>query len=220
MDKGGIVKVNSIYQRRYRKKASKQLKEKWRKASLKYYYTNKEKIKQSIERRKDKIFKTYKKYYKKNRKKIIKYHKEYYLKNKEKILKRNGQYAKNNPEIMKKAKDKYIKNNPDLWLWNSIRNRCNHNKSKLKITKQSFLDWYNNQKKICEYCKILESDWLKSKDTLTRKFYRLQIDRKDNNKGYSLGNIVLACPRCNFTKSNFFNYNQMLKIGRIINATH
>lgn len=164
-----------------------------------------------------------KKYCKKNKQKLKRKHKIYsklyYLKNKTKIDKINKQYAKEHPEKMKRYRHKFIKNNPDIYLWNSVRNRCNHNKFKLKITREEFLNWYNKQKKICVYCNLKEENWLKTKDSLTKLYKRLQIDRKDNTKGYSLNNIVLACPRCNITKSDFFSYKQMRKVGEIINAS-
>ena len=45
---------------------------------------------------------------------------------------------------------------------------------------------------------------------------RLTIDRKDNDRGYTIDNIVLSCNRCNMIKGNFFNEQDMLKIGKIV----
>ena len=41
-------------------------------------------------------------------------------------------------------------------------------------------------------------------------------DRMDNSLGYSISNIALSCQRCNNIKGNFFTYDEMVKIGRII----
>jgi len=43
---------------------------------------------------------------------------------------------------------------------------------------------------------------------------RLTIDRIDNNFGYKINNIVLACGRCNLIKSNFFSSKEMKEIGQ------
>lgn len=45
---------------------------------------------------------------------------------------------------------------------------------------------------------------------------RLTIDRKDNKIGYIIDNMVLCCFRCNSTKSDFFTFEEMLKIGKKI----
>ena len=171
----------------------------------KYYKKNKFKIK-----------KTWKKYYKKNKNKIQKYQQQYYRKNKKKIDIRNQIYAKNHPKIVLKSKLKYKRNRPDYIIWNSLNQRYK-NTSKLKIVRIEFLNWYNKTIKICQYCNISEKNWAKSKDSMTKHYKKLQIDRKDNNKGYQIDNICLACPRCNATKSDYFTYKQMLKIGRMIN---
>jgi 5-methylcytosine-specific restriction endonuclease McrA len=82
------------------------------------------------------------------------------------------------------------------------------------ITKEEFIKWYNSQEQKCCYCK---RSWLQIKES--NDIYqrdRLAIDRKDNNKGYILGNIILACNRCNSIKSDYFTEKEMLKIGQII----
>ena len=48
------------------------------------------------------------------------------------------------------------------------------------------------------------------------KGFRLEIDRKDNNKGYEKGNLALCCCRCNTIKSDFFTEEEMFKVGAII----
>lgn len=42
------------------------------------------------------------------------------------------------------------------------------------------------------------------------------LDRQDNNKGYIITNVVACCGRCNRIKSDEFNYNEMLLIGKTI----
>ena len=50
-------------------------------------------------------------------------------------------------------------------------------------------------------------------DTQNTKATRLTVDCIENNLGYSLDNIVLACGRCNFVKNDFFTHQDMVVIG-------
>jgi 5-methylcytosine-specific restriction endonuclease McrA len=110
-----------------------------------------------------------------------------------------------------------MKNNK-LITWLTITNRCKNKQIKLQMTKQEFFQWYDNQIRQCIYCGILEEDWLKTKDSMLKIYKHLHVDRKNNKIGYKISNIVLACPRCNLTKNDFFTYKDMLKIGDIIHA--
>ena len=84
------------------------------------------------------------------------------------------------------------------------------------ITKEAFIEWYNDEPKICHYCDIPEGLLEKLIDTQNNKVSRLTIDCKDNGAGYKLGNIVLACNRCNSIKNDFFIYEEMLYIGQTL----
>jgi len=57
---------------------------------------------------------------------------------------------------------------------------------------------------LAHYCEVmgLKTPWM-------------SIDRKDNSKGYIVGNVVSACFVCNRIKSNFFSFEEMLEIGRL-----
>jgi ribosomal protein L33 len=83
--------------------------------------------------------------------------------------------------------------------------------------------------KFCTKCKIekfiTEFNKRNNKDKLQcycrdcNKLYcqEHKVEIKENKKTYyELNNIVLACGRCNFVKSNFFTEQEMLKIGNII----
>lgn len=77
------------------------------------------------------------------------------------------------------------------------------------ITFQEFSTWWQAQNQQCYYCgQILTApEWKKPKLT------DLSIERKDNNKGYILFNIVLACRRCNLMKGSWLSEEQMLEIA-------
>ena len=44
----------------------------------------------------------------------------------------------------------------------------------------------------------------------------LEVDRKDNTKGYEIDNCVLACAVCNMAKSDKFTYNEFRRVGGVI----
>ena len=65
----------------------------------------------------------------------------------------------------------------------------------LGLTFEEFVSWRNCRPKICYYCGGLLRVGGREKDCLT-------IDRPDNEAGYTLDNIVLACVSCNTQKGN------------------
>lgn len=84
----------------------------------------------------------------------------------------------------------------------------------VKISREDFIAWYESQQKVCHYCGIHETELSQVNDTQNTKAKRLTVDCIDNDMGYSLDNIVLACGRCNFIKNDFFTHEQMLWIGQ------
>lgn len=86
------------------------------------------------------------------------------------------------------------------------------------ISREKFIEWSKNQKRVCYYCGIPEELMAKlSRFSYKRsrgKYYLLTIDRKDNNKPYIEENIVLACPVCNRTKGRFFNYKEFKELAQ------
>ena len=82
-----------------------------------------------------------------------------------------------------------------------------------EIEKEAFFEWYQNETKKCVYCDMVPEE---IRDYRGHDALRLTVDRKDPNSGYSLGNIVLACPICNTVKNNILTYAQMLEVGKMI----
>ncbi len=81
---------------------------------------------------------------------------------------------------------------------------------KFNLSDNEFCDWYSKIEKSCCYCGINETT-LKS---IGRNKSFLTVDRKNNDLGYSIDNICLACHRCNNLKSNFFTESQWMEIAR------
>jgi len=86
-----------------------------------------------------------------------------------------------------------------------------------KEKKELRLKLYKRDGKKCHYCGIEEEDFFQ----IWGKFYggkrrKLEVDRKDNEKGYNEENCVLACPICNNAKSDRFTYEEFKKVGKVI----
>jgi len=91
----------------------------------------------------------------------------------------------------------------------------------IKISRKEKLwdDLYKLDKKKCYYCGIKEEDFIR----IWGKFYggktrgqKLEIDRRDNEKGYTLENCVLSCSICNNAKSDKFTDEEFKKVGKSI----
>ena len=44
------------------------------------------------------------------------------------------------------------------------------------------------------------------------------LDRKDSSVGYTVGNVVACCGRCNYAKGTHFSYDQWVHIGKLIKS--
>jgi hypothetical protein len=129
----------------------------------------------------------------------------------------NTEYQKiwrlNNFEKHKKYKFLYSQSLNGIYI--GTKYEAKKRKIDFSITKEDFIKWYNQQEKKCHYCGRSVEESNKDK-FLNQDFYRLSIDRTDNNKGYQLNNIVLSCLNCNRIKSRFFTYFEMIKIGSVL----
>ena len=86
----------------------------------------------------------------------------------------------------------------------------------LLCSQEEFVPWYEKQPESCVYCGINVKDLKTTYDVYNKNLTRLTIDCIDNEKDYTLDNMVLACGRCNIIKSDFFNHAEMLEIGNIV----
>lgn len=100
-------------------------------------------------------------------------------------------------------------------IWGSLNaGRRHYQKKPVLISKDDFVEWYNVQPKKCAYCDIPEEDFIFLRNRYGSRAKRLTIDSKDNSLGYEAGNMVLACERCNFIKSNILSFGEMRYIGQ------
>jgi len=155
------------------------------------------------------IAKKKKEFYQLHQDKLKKFYKDKYLRYKEHIK----IYQQEHKQEIKNYQKNYILTSTSIYSTLLNRNK------KLKrefITKNDFINWYNQQEQKCYYCgRSLKEIKQDQKETNNHK-NRLSIDRKNNNRGYTLDNIVLACYRCNLIKGNYFTEREMLNIGKIL----
>lgn len=166
------------------------------------------------------------KYKEKERKKA----RDNYQKNKEKILASH----KGNTEYLEQKRIYYnewkIKNKEKLYetvynwkatasgQYSVIRQNTKNRGIEVTITRGEFINWYGNQNKICVYCGLSIEDIALLPPTYIRRSgkKRLSVDRMDNEKGYSIDNIVLACYMCNTIKNSFLTFEEMKEVGNLV----
>jgi len=82
------------------------------------------------------------------------------------------------------------------------------------ISESDFVEWYENEPKICAYCDILEKNVMILPEHYKMNRTRLAIDCKTNDLEYREGNIVLSCGRCNSVKGDIFDYETFREIAQ------
>jgi len=84
----------------------------------------------------------------------------------------------------------------------------------IDISRDDFITWYNNEPKFCVYCDVPEDRLADFYDSYNKWSWRLSVDAKDNTIGYDVGNIVLACRRCNSLKSDILSFDEMREFAQ------
>lgn len=137
--------------------------------------------------------------------------KDYYSINKKKILKKmKNKYKQNSIKILFREKT-YRSTTKGIYA--CIKHSASKRRQVFSLSQEDFKKWYEKQLKICAYCKRTEKDVIKDRNN---QYNRLTIDRKNNSKGYELNNLTLCCHKCNLIKGENFSYNQMIRIGKIL----
>jgi hypothetical protein len=107
------------------------------------------------------------------------------------------------------------------------------------LTADILEEWWHRQPDICYYCGLTIDEYLKIRDFIIsydgnnfeiskfKRFYRspkhqsirwMTIDRKENDQGYTIENIVKSCWICNSLKNDFFSAEQMRGIATEVMA--
>ena len=161
----------------------------------KYSREHKEKRDKYYKEHKEEIAERGKKWRQEHREEKHEYNRKYYQKNKERI----AEFQKNHRE----ERIKYEQSPIGVYL--RIKHRIKSKNLHLLIcSKKEFVNWCNQQEQKCVYCDI-PVELLKPLEWGAKQYRnRLTIDREDNNQGYIIGNICLACGECNRAKNNYW----------------
>jgi len=166
---------------------------------------------------KEKIGKSHKTYASKHKKHIAEYHKKWTVNNNDKIRgytkkrsKAKSEYDKNRWKNLSKEdqnkemkvgyllRDNFTNNNPELIIYRTAKKRAQKNNVEFNIELKDI--------KIPEICPIfgtkLNMTVYKKGDDIKLKDSRPSIDRIDNTKGYTKGNIAIISLRANRIKSD------------------
>lgn len=98
-----------------------------------------------------------------------------------------------------------------LALFNSFKQHAKKEGKSFSLTFDEFLKFtkINN----CGYCN-LEIKW--AKNALWRTGYKYNLDRKDNNIGYTEENCFPCCKDCNYIKGNRFTFDEFMLLSPIL----
>jgi len=151
----------------------------------------------------------------KNRDLDLKYARDFYYRHYDRMIKKNRtkkvkdykrkwlDKVKNTEEYRLKRKIKqafFARTNKGRYV--SLVNRSKSSGHELKITFNQYVKIIKNAK--CIYCKgpLDKSGWA--------------LDRKNNNLGYVINNVVPSCGKCNRRKNKYMSYKEMLKFSESI----
>jgi hypothetical protein len=70
----------------------------------------------------------------------------------------------------------------------------------------------------CHYCgcEIRWTEYLNK--TIQGRRHGSNLDRKDNDLGYDIDNVVVCCGRCNAAKNAHFTYEEWLQLSQVIRS--
>ena len=125
-----------------------------------------------------------------------------------KVLAKDSSKTKSCGCILKEITGARYRKRPFEWLYNRIRKKQEWD----SLTYEEFLELTHAKK--CRYCgdHIVWAPYRSYGVGLTG----IKVDRKDPAKGYTKGNVVACCTRCNRGKSDLFSYEEWLEIGKCI----
>lgn len=102
---------------------------------------------------------------------------------------------------------------PYHWLYTELKIAAKNGEKSLDLTFEDFLTFIKIQ--TCHYCSgpvawSMRSRRRNENGKLVKNSASYNLDRKDNDKGYSVTNCVVCCPKCNAVKGNTLTYDEML----------
>lgn len=120
-------------------------------------------------------------------------------------------------------------------LFASLKQSSEKKRMKCKLTVKEFEDFINDTPDVCYYCGMTLNEYVKIrnficnydgdnweinrykkffKSPIHRRIERMTIDRKYNDDGYGINNIVKSCWICNSIKGDFFSSQEMKEMAK------
>lgn len=89
-----------------------------------------------------------------------------------------------------------------------VKHECN-------ISYEEFFEIIKDQE--CHYCscQLNMDEYSRSSG---KRSTAACLDRKDNDVGYTVDNVVACCPKCNYGKGKWYTYEEWLEVGKAIRA--
>lgn len=118
-------------------------------------------------------------------------------------------YQGNRDKILQMQK---LKDESPIRKYQKLKANAKKRGKEFFLLQEDFINWYGDQLRYCHYCEAPEeilAEWVRG---FSRPF--LTVDRKDNNVGYVIDNIVLCCGMCNTIKGSVFTYYEMMDIAK------
>lgn len=112
------------------------------------------------------------------------------------------------------------KKQPYEHILNELIHTCNkRGKIKVEINYIEFISIIIDSK--CHYCdKTLIFNPYSRDENSNYVSRAYQLDRKDNNLGYTFENVVACCWNCNRMKSDIYSYEDFMKLSPILKEIH
>jgi hypothetical protein len=102
---------------------------------------------------------------------------------------------------------------PFEYLYNSLRYKSKTRSIPFSLTFEEFMEF--TKIPTCHYCEC-KIEWVEHNTNKSIRGYRYNLDRMDNDRGYTAPNCCVCCPTCNGVKSNVFSYKEMVELGKTI----
>ena len=112
----------------------------------------------------------------------------------------------------RKFRTNWVKRHPARMRYTTLRNG---HRRELLFTRDEFERWIDGQSRTCYYCHC-DVYWYAASGRQMKERDALTIDRKDNEKPYTLDNIAIACWRCNKVKGEFVSESKMLEVALLL----
>lgn len=108
------------------------------------------------------------------------------------------------------------KKRPYEWLYNRFVKGAQRVNREVSLTYDEFVEFTTLTK--CHYCGT-DIHWAKH-ETSEKKSDAYNLDRKNNDVGYTKDNCVVCCFLCNLIKGKTLSYNEMLLLGDSVSKIH